>query len=268
MKPAWAFALIILLASLTGCMTTRSLNERLEQIREEHHVTVRADNPLSRCYLFGYLPGLLDRIDADLDKCPQYFKDNIGPVFIEETFADNPETYPVSLLLAGYVDLRDEADNFPIHIKNRSILERLLLESPRPNELFLHEASHSFEANVRAHDRPYWEDFKRHFDDAQSIRHGGMPALLAYAFIPLLGSVRPPGMASYRGWINHWEDVAETNCYLRKHDNDVDFLKRRDETLYNKCQIVRDFTSGKEMPKEPFADRVEESESVSEGMED
>ena len=117
-----AFVCLAAPALTTGCMTRQGLNARLEQLREEHNVVVRAGNPLSRCYLFGYLPGLLDRIDADLDQSPQYFKDNLGPLLIEEMFADNPRTYPAPFLMRGYVDLLDREQGFPIHIKNRSLL--------------------------------------------------------------------------------------------------------------------------------------------------
>ncbi len=261
-----AITLTALLPLTAGCMTRHALDVRLRQIKEEHNVTVRADNPLSRCYLFGYLPGLLHRIDADLDKCPQYFKDNLGPLFIEETFADNPPTYPTPIMVRGYVDLRDTARNFPVHIKNRSLLEKVLLWGPRDGELFLHEATHSFEANVRARNGAYWLEFKKQFDDAQSMPHAGIGALLAYALIPPLCYVRPPGMASFYGWINHWEDVAETHCYLRRHDNNVEFLRRRDKTFYNKCQIVQQLTTGKRIRGEWLAKRTEESGSVLEGM--
>ena len=77
MRLSLIVAAAVLCGLSTGCMTRRSLNARLQAIKDVHGVTVTANNPLSRCYLFGYLPGLLNRIDADLAKCPQYFKDNL-----------------------------------------------------------------------------------------------------------------------------------------------------------------------------------------------
>jgi len=228
-------------------MTRGSLNARLQEIEREHNVTVRADNPLSRCYLFGYLPGLLDRIDADLDKCPQYFKDNLGPVIIEESFADNPATYPLPFMLRGYVDLADREERFPIHIKNRSLLERAILLAPRDGELFLHEATHSFEANVWAYEPGRWARFGERFDGAQPRAYGGAGAALAFTFVPPLAFVRPRGMPSFYGWLNHWEDVAETHCLLRRHDGDVEFLATSDGALYEKCRIVRAFLAGEDV---------------------
>ncbi len=262
MKLRLEITLMVLLASTTGCMTTHTLNARLQQIKGEHNVTVRADNPLSRCYLFGYLPGLLDRIDADLDKCPQYFKDNIGPVLIQETFLDNPSTYPLAFMVRGYVDLGEQAEGFPIHIKNRSLFEKALLWAPRDGELFLHEATHSFEANVRADNRGRWEEFKRQFDTAQRGPYGGITALLGFALVPPLAYVRPPGVASFYGWVDHWEDVAETHCYLRRHGGDVEILKTQDKILYSKCQIVGELTRGNAIREEYLAKRIEDSGDV------
>ena len=242
-------ALIPLVASLwlmAGCMTTDALNARVGQIKQKHNVTIRADNPLSRCYLFGYLPGLLNRMDSDLDKCPKYFKDNMGLVLIEETFLDNPSTYPLSPLIRGYVDLDEEEKRFPIHIRNRSLLEKLLFGLPGDGELFLHEATHSFEANVSVRNTLYWREFKARFDNAQSRSHGGVVAMLGFMLLPPLRYVRPQGMASFYGWMNRDEDVAETHCYLRRHDNNVEFLRKRDKALYDKCRILDQFVSGKD----------------------
>lgn len=57
-----------------GCMSTSKLDARIQEIRQKHSVEIRAENPLSRCYLFGYLPGLLNRIDEDLgSEAVKYF---------------------------------------------------------------------------------------------------------------------------------------------------------------------------------------------------
>ena len=199
MRVRLVVSLTALLALGSGCMTSASLSARLHEIKRDHNVTVRADNPLSRCYLFGYLPGLLDRIDADLDRCPQHFKENLGPVIIEEGFIDNPATYPLPFLLRGYVDLADREKRFPIHIKNRSLLERVLLLAPRDGELFLHEATHSFEANVWAHEPERWARFGKRFDGAQPRAYGGTGAALAFAVLPPLAFLRPRGMPSFYG---------------------------------------------------------------------
>jgi len=227
----------------SGCMTTQALSTRIELLKQKHNVTVKADNPLSRCYLFGYLPGLLNRIDKDLDKCPQYFKDNIGPILIEESFADNPAAYPIPFWVRGYVDPAEYERRFPIHIKNRSLLEKLVFPAPRDGELFLHEATHSFEFNMAAFNTGYWKEFLAQFDASQSTSHGGIAAMFGYALFPPLGWMRPHGMPSFYGWVNHWEDVAETHCYLRRH-GDVDFLSSRDKALYDKCRLVDAFTKG------------------------
>ena len=250
MKFGSRIALLALAASITGCMSVQRLDARLEAIREEHSVTVKADNPLSRCYLFGYLPGLLDRIDRDLDKCPRFFKEHVGPVIIEETFADNAAVYPLPFIVAGYVNPAEKARRFPVHMKNRSLLEMAVFPSPREGELFLHEATHSFEFNMWAWQRPYWEEFRRRLDSAQSMRHAGIAAQLVSSLVPLLNLVRPPGMASFYAWTNHWEDVAETHCFLRRHNGDVEFLSSRDKALYDKSRLVAAFTMGQTLGSE------------------
>lgn len=108
---------------LTGCASVQDINNKVSLIEQKHNVIVKAQ--CSRSYLSGDILGLLDQIDKDLDKCPQYFKDNIGQVVIEESFLDNPKTYPFSLLIRGYVHI--DEPGFPIHIKNRSLIEKILL---------------------------------------------------------------------------------------------------------------------------------------------
>ena len=67
--------------------------------------------------------------------------------------------------------------------------------------------------------------------------------MFGYTLLPPLGWIRPRGMPSFYVWVNHWEDVAETHCYLRRH-GDVDFLRSKDKALYDKCRIIDTFTKG------------------------
>ena len=126
----------------------------------------------------------------------------------------------------------------------------MLLWAPRERDLFLHEATHSFEANVWASDREYLEQFKKQFDDAQPVRYGGIAAAAGFALLPPLAYLRRPGMASFYAWVDHWEDVAETHCYLRRHNRRVEFLRTRDEALYKKCRILDRFIRGEALAGE------------------
>jgi len=84
--------------------------------------------------------------------------------------------------------------------------------------------------------------FYTEFEKAQKIPYGGTPAALAFSLMPPLGFIRPSTMPSWYGWTNHWEDVAETHCYLRKHNGDVD--PKKDQVLYEKCRIIDRFIRG------------------------
>ena len=75
-------------------------------------------------------------------------------------------------------------------------------------------------------------------------------------------------MASFYGWANHWEDVAETHCYLARHGNNVGFLKGRDNTLYKKCQIFQQFAKGEDIRGEQFAKSMEGPGTVFDVRED
>ena len=123
--------LCVLVAFGGGCASAAGIRARIDGIQQKHAVTIRADNPLSRCYLFGNLPGLLDRIDRELERAPPFFKGNLGPIIIEETFIDNPATYPFPCFVRGYVDPGEEKERFPVHIKNRSVLEKVVFFAPR-----------------------------------------------------------------------------------------------------------------------------------------
>jgi hypothetical protein len=244
-----AVALCLFSGLSVGCASAAAVQSRIETIHSEHGVVVRADNPLSRCYLCGNLPGLLDRIDRDLARTPRFFRENIGPVIIEESFADNPAVYPFPLFVRGYVDPGEAGRGFPVHVKNRSLLEKLLLMAPRDGELFLHEASHSFEFTIYTEQPERWRRFMAEFEAA-----GGLPYLprpfgaLAYAaaatVLPPVAYLRVPSMPSLYGWLDHFEDFAETHCYLVRHDGDVEFLRDSDPALLAKCRAVRRLTGG------------------------
>ena len=240
-----------------GCMSTSKLDTRIQEIRQKHNVEVRAENPLSRCYLFGYLPGLLKRIDEDLEKCPDYFKQNLGPVIIEEWFFDNldvyKEIYP-PFIIRGYVNERAREERYPIHIKNRNLLEKILLFAPRDSELFSHEAAHSFTFNVMW-DEKVCKRMVKGWEEA-----GGLPYLppviggvfyfaFGSAFPPIL-YLRPDSMASFYGCVNPLEDMAETHCYLLRHDNNIEFLKEEDPAFYRKCKAWEDFIHGRELSED------------------
>ncbi len=247
--PIGVLGLCFLLCLSAGCASSRTIRAKIESIRDKHGVTVRADNPLSRCYLFGNLPGLLDRIDKSLDGTPQFFKDNLGPVIVEESFADNLATYPFPFLVRGYVAAREEEEGFPIHIKNRSLLEKVLVFAARDGELFLHEASHSFEFNVYTNHSDLWVSFYEEFDGA-----GGLSYLPSYAgpilystlltACPPLTYLRIGSMPSLYGWLNHFEDFAETHCYMARYGGDVEFLRQSDLALFKKCKAVERLLSG------------------------
>ncbi len=223
-----------------GCMSQQKLDARLLKIKQDHGVTVKVENQLSQCALFGNLNGLLDQIETDLENSPQYFKDNIGPVFIEESFADNPNASVLSILIRGYVSIKEKQQRFPIHIKNRSLAEKILLWAPGDKQFFLHEASHSFEFNMGSSNYDYWLKFYEDFNGAKSASYGGLATSLTFMALPPVGFVRPKGMPSFYATVNHFEDFAETHCYLRNHDME----KLKDPVLRRKCEIVEKFISG------------------------
>ena len=250
MKIKFASLIAAILLGLPACVSKQTIDAQIRRIKQEHNVTVRADNPWSRCYLAGNLPNLLERIDKDLDASPQYFKDNLGKVIIEEWFFDNAELYPYPpLLIAGYVNEKDKNNNYPVHMKSRNLLETILFLLPRQRELFLHEAGHSFTLNA-LQDKETYQSFEREWQDAGGLPH--LPPILGQLFFMTSSSLcfpivyaRPPSMPSWYGWVHEWEDLAETNCYLRRHNNNVEFLKAYDPWLYKKCTAVKRWTEGK-----------------------
>jgi hypothetical protein len=176
---------------------------------------------------------LLRIIDKDLKICPQYFKENIGPIFIEKSF---DELGVEGMFLAGYVNGADTWENYPVHIKNRSGLEKILFPVPRESNIFLHEASHSFELNIKdVSDK--WDVFCKEFSEVQTKEYSET-VFLSRTFLPEL--LRPDSMPSVYGSADHFEDFAETHCYLRR--NNIELIKDKDPTLYRKCKIVERFT--------------------------
>lgn len=231
--------LALLLLFTTGCMSQQALNTQIQTIQQKHNVIIKADNPMSRCFLFGDLPGLLNRIEKDLDKCPDYFKANIGPILIEESFVDNPGAYPLPGLLRGYVNIEEKG--WPIHVKNRSLLEKIVLWAPRDKDVFLHEASHSFEFNMGTNSYEQWLAFYNEFD-RHSKNYGGAATSLLLMAIPQADLIKPAGMSTLYSSVNHFEDFAETHCYLRRHN--IESIREKDPLLYEKCKIVEKFTNG------------------------
>ncbi|KPK62336.1 MAG: hypothetical protein AMK73_06250 [Planctomycetes bacterium SM23_32] len=66
---------------------------------------------------------------------------------------------------------------------------------------------------------------------------------LAYAaaatVLPPVAYMRVAGMPSLYGWLNHFDDFAETHCYIVRHGNDVGFLAQADPVLFAKCRAVQ-----------------------------
>ncbi len=240
------FLISLLLLFASGCMSQQTLDARIKAIEQKHSVTIRADNGLSRCGLFGDLSGLLNQIDSDLDKCSYYFKTRIGPIIIEEFFSDNEKAYPLPLLLRGYVNTKEEG--WPIHIKNRSLFEKILLWAPRDEEVFLHEASHSFEFNMGTNYYTEWLEFYNDFGGGEITNYGGIVTSLVVSIFPPLGFLRPAGMPTFYGSTSHFEDFAETHCYLHRH-GDIEFLKTKDRRLYEKCKALKKLVNGEYQKK-------------------
>ena len=231
----------IVLFALTGCVSQQVVSTKLQDIMDKHGVIVKVENPMSRFALSGNLVALLEQIDADLEKCPQFFKANIGPVIIEESFIDNANAWPLPMGMRGYVSVKEENQRFPVHIKNRSLMEKTLLFAPRDDELFLHEASHSFEFNVGTHKYEQWLRFYNEFGGSSNNEYGGIVASLITMALPLPPGA-PDGYASFYASVNHLEDFAETHCYLRRHD--IEQIKEKDPVLYQKCKAVEKFVAG------------------------
>ena len=51
-------------------------------------------------------------------------------------------------------------------------------------------------------------------------------------------------MPSLYGWLNHFEDFAETHCYMARYGGDVEFLRQSDLALFKKCKAVERLLSG------------------------
>ncbi len=215
-------------------MSNHDLITRVAEIEQKHGVIIKADYPLDPLKQHS-LNGLLNMIDTDLEKCPQYMKDNIGPILIEDSF---DEIGIEGILLIGYVDDADFWENYPIHIKIRSVLDKILFFTPLESGVFLHEAAHSFEFNIKAEISNKWEDFHEAFSQVQTHDYD-TSALLWYTLLPIIP--RPTSMSSLYGNINHYEDFAETYRYLKQ--NNIELIKDKDPILYKKCKMVEAFTT-------------------------
>jgi len=207
------FRACLLALLLSGCASLQDVDMKVREIEQKHNVTVIAK--CSRSFLAGDILGLLDSVDKGLEKCPRYFKDNIGPVIIEDSFNDAPKT---GLLTTpyGYVWAGDYWDNFPIHIKNRNIIDRILTFNLSDEHLFVHEASHSFDFTIKAELTGEWHQFDSDFEAARAI-------------------------CNHRD-LDRWEDFAEMHCYL--YSQNIESLTDKYPSLYKKCGIVKRFTEG------------------------
>jgi len=213
---------------LSGCVCNQNLTTRLVKIEQRHGVVIKIKDFSNQSGLCK----LLEIIDKDLERCPQYFKDNIGPIFIEKSF---DELGSEEMSLVGYVNMTDTQRDYPIHIKNRSALEKILFPVTRENNVFLHEASHSFELNIRDNSSDRWEAFCKEFDNIPSEEHSET-VFLSRAF-----SSEPVSMSNFNSSVNHFEDFAETHCFLRR--NNIELIKDKYPVLYKKCRIVERFTA-------------------------
>lgn len=227
--------ILIFALLLSGCACNQNLTTYPAEIEQRHGVVIEIKPPLLFAKQNRGVCKLLEIIDKDLEKCPQYFKDNIGPIFIERSFN---ELGPQGVFLAGYVDSGDIWENYPIHIKSRSALEKVLLPVPREDEVFLHEASHSFELNIKDDISDKWDAFYKEFNEVQTGEYGDT-VYLSRTFLPELP--RLVSMPSVHSSVNHFEDFAQTHCYLRR--NNMELIKDKYPILYNKCKIVERFTN-------------------------
>jgi hypothetical protein len=223
--------ILILVLFSSGCTPAlvcdkQTILGRLAEIKRKHSVAIEIkdfSNQSSLCELLGV-------IDEDLEKCPQYFKDNIGPILIEKSF---DELGVEGISLAGYVNMADTQRDYPIHIKNRSVLEKVLFPVPRENNVFLHEASHSFELNVKDNFSDKWEAFYKEFNNTLTRDYN--ETVFSSRLL-----TKPVSMSSFNDSINHFEDFAETHCFLRR--NNIELIKDKNPTLYRKCRIAERFT--------------------------
>lgn len=222
---------LILALLLSGCACNQNLTTRLAEIEQRHGVVINIKDSSNQ----NDLCKLLKIIDNDLEKCPQYFKDNIGPIFIERSFN---EIGPQGVLLAGYVDSGDIWENYPIHIKNRSAIEKALFPILREEQVFLHEASHSFELNIKDDISDRWDAFYKEFSAVQTKEYSET-TFLCRAFLP--ESPRLISMSNVCDSVDHYEDFAETHCFLRR--NNIELIKDKYPVLYKKCKLVERFTA-------------------------
>ena len=220
---------VALLSFVCGCASNCNLTQQIVEIEKKHNVTITVDSSSNQ----GGVCKLLNIIDRDLEKCSQYFKNNLGPIFIEDSF---DELGFKGRFLIGYVDGADFWNRHPIHIKNRSLFDKILFCTPRENDVFLHEASHSFEFNIKAEISGKWDRFYEEFGRVQGRKYN-KGALYVQALVP--ADLRPASMSSLYGSADHFEDFAETHCYLKR--NNIERIKDKDVNLYRKCKIVERF---------------------------
>ncbi|MDD5458221.1 MAG: hypothetical protein PHF37_02370 [Phycisphaerae bacterium] len=210
---------------LPGCVNRQVILEKALRVEKVHSVVINVDKSAYN----SETAAMLDRIDKELRLCPAYFKCNIGSIQIScKGFAP---------FVTGFVN--PDEPGWPIHLKSRSPVEKLLVWSNDRN-LLLHEASHSFEMRMGKTQYGQWFRFYNEFGNGvEKINFG---AMLAKMIIPFADNVKPKGYVSLYACTNHFEDFAETHCYIRR--NDIEKLKNKDIILYRKCKAVERLTSG------------------------
>lgn len=156
-RAALSSAFFYLLLNTLGCqsMSQQALDERIQNIQQEHNITVKAESSSLRTSFLHDLPKFMDTIDKVFDKIPyKYFEEMVGPIWIEESFLDNID-YPFVALTFGYVNVHSEKEaklGFPLHVRDRSIIEKIMLPSEKVELMIVDELTLSFIANMYIND--------------------------------------------------------------------------------------------------------------------
>ena len=229
-----------------GCVSNRTLDSKLNDIRDKHGVSIEVRERLwTRCALSGNVMDTLDRVDKTFDAAPEYFKRNVGTIEVESWFWNNPEMYPGIIfcpLNAGATNMK----NGELHLKSRNLLERAVYTVPY-EDVFPHEATHSFIANAIFKDQEILNEFSKDWFAASKQSWHCPASIVDFAhvyFKPLL-YVRPKGHASMLGIKGQHEDIAECGCYLLKHNFQYEEMKQKDRVLYEKLRVMEKAMKGK-----------------------
>lgn len=236
-------ALALALSANIGCISKQKLDDRVIGIKQEHGVTVKADNPLLRSLILHNTLAYLTKVDDVLDDCHENFKTYANIIHLDDNFLfnrhirSNPLVWPLALMVRGYVDDKDSPD-FPAHLKDPSLPERAFFYAPfqkTDREVILEELTHSYTAK-REKDDP--NELKKFYDDLESVRkkhYGGALSALAYM---------ATGVRDFYKNSNIHEYIAEIHILLWKNDYNVDYLKENHPKLHEECEIVKKFVTG------------------------